>query len=172
MTGQALLTLESQRQKVLGFFCAESHQSAFSSIAIRRKYYRPRLSGTGIRIKSDVHSLEDDLSAQRESDTDSDTDDVIYTNFTQWTDKYKLSTYCTCSPQVYRGSEWVTTNRATPHQYSSPLSILTARQGRQAPSMSQLKRLDTSHNRHWLMQCKRIHCRMFHQKQTRMKFKC
>ena len=70
MTGQALLTLESQRQKVLGFFCAELHRSTFSSIAIRRKYYRRRLNGTGIRIESDVHSLKDyDLSAQSESDT-------------------------------------------------------------------------------------------------------
>jgi hypothetical protein len=38
----------------------------------------------------------------------------------------------------------------------SPFGILTARQGRQAPSTSQLKRLDTRHNRHWSMQCKRI----------------
>ena len=76
-TGQALLTLESQRQTVFGYFCAESHRSTFSSIAIRRKYYRPRLNGTGIRIKSDVHSSEDyDLSAQSESGTDDDTDDV------------------------------------------------------------------------------------------------
>ena len=40
----------------------------------------------------------------------------------------------------------------------SPFGILTARQGRQAPSTSQLKRLDTRHNRHWFMQCKRIQC--------------
>jgi hypothetical protein len=29
--------------------------------------------------------------------------------------QYKLSTYSTCSPQFYRGSLCVTTNRATPH---------------------------------------------------------
>ena len=29
----------------------------------------------------------------------------------------KLSTYCTLSPQVYRGSKWVMTNGATLHQH-------------------------------------------------------
>jgi hypothetical protein len=124
--------------------------------------------------ESDTDSDTDDVTYtnQSESDTDSDTDDVTYTNFTQWTDRYKLSTYCACSPQVYKGSERVMTNRATPQQYTSSLSILTARQGRQSPSMSQLKRLDISHNRHWLTQCTRICCRMFRKKQTRMQFKC
>jgi hypothetical protein len=30
-----------------------------------------------------------------------------------------------------------------------------------APSTSQLKRLDTRHNKHWLMQCKRIQCHVY-----------
>jgi hypothetical protein len=34
----------------------------------------------------------------------------------------------------------------------------TTRQGRQAPSTTQIQRLDSRHNRHWLMQCKRILC--------------
>jgi len=49
-TGQALLMLESQSQKVLGLLGAELHRSAFSSMAVRRKRYRPRHRGTGIRI--------------------------------------------------------------------------------------------------------------------------
>jgi hypothetical protein len=63
-------------------------------------------------------------------------------------------------------------NRANPHQYTSPHSNLTTRQGRLAPSTTQLKRHDTSHNRHWLMHCTRIRCCVFRQKQTRTKFKC
>jgi hypothetical protein len=51
------------------------------------------------------------------------------------------------------------TLRATSHHKDpSTLSVLTERKGRQAPSMSQLERLDTRHNSHWLMQCKRIRC--------------
>jgi len=30
--------------------------------------------------------------------------------------QYKLLIYCTCSPQIYRGSQCVMTKRATPHQ--------------------------------------------------------
>jgi hypothetical protein len=74
--------------------------------------------------------------------------------------QYKLSIDCTCSPQVYRGSEWVMTNGATTHQYTSPLSVLATRQRRQVSSTTQLKRLDTSHNKHWLMQWKWIWCRV------------
>jgi hypothetical protein len=40
----------------------------------------------------------------------------------------------------------------------SPLSVLTARQGRQALSISHLKIFDTRHNRHCIMQCKRVRC--------------
>jgi hypothetical protein len=43
----------------------------------------------------------------------------------------------------------------------------TTRQGRKPLSMSQLKWADTRHNRHWLMQCKRIQCRMFCQRQRK-----
>ena len=38
----------------------------------------------------------------------------------------------------------------------SPLSLLTARQGRKTPSTCQLKRLHTRQNRHWLMQCESV----------------
>jgi hypothetical protein len=41
----------------------------------------------------------------------------------------------------------------------------TARQRWQAPSMSQLKRFDLRHTRHWLMYCKRIWCHVFYWKQ-------
>jgi hypothetical protein len=34
----------------------------------------------------------------------------------------------------------------------------TRRQWRQAQSMSQLKRVDSRHNSHWLMQCTKIRC--------------
>jgi len=44
------------------------------------------------------------------------TDCIIHTNFTQWTNSTNHQPTTTCSPQVYRGSEWVMTNRATPHQ--------------------------------------------------------
>jgi len=45
---------------------------------------------------------------------------------------------------------------------------------RQTPSMSKLKGLDSRHNRHWLMQCKRIWfcvCSTKN-KETRTKYKC
>ena len=73
--------------------------------------------------------------------------------------QYKLSTYCTCSAQVCKGSQGLQ-QTDTSHIKNEPslISILTARQGSQAPSTSQLTRLDTRHNRHWFMQCKRIQC--------------
>jgi len=43
-----------------------------------------------------------DISAQSDSDTDNDTDDITNKNFKHWTDN-KLLIYRTCSPQVYRG---------------------------------------------------------------------
>jgi len=49
--GQALLILESQSPEVLGLLCAEFRWSAFNSMAIRRKRYRLRHHGTGIRIR-------------------------------------------------------------------------------------------------------------------------
>jgi hypothetical protein len=61
-----------------------------------------------------------------------------------------------------------------PHIYKDPLphSMLMARHGIQAATTSQLKIHDTRHNRHWLMQCKRIWCRVCSakNKETRMKF--
>jgi hypothetical protein len=75
---------------------------------------------------------------------------LAQTSHSDWL--YSLLTYCTCSSQMYRGSEWVVTNRAAPHQYTFPLECFDSKPRWQAPSTSQLKRLDTSHNRHWLMQ--------------------
>jgi hypothetical protein len=86
------------------FFFAELHQRAFS------------ITQLVLESDSDTHSLEDyDISAQSGGNTDSDTYDITDINFTQWNDN-TLSTFCTCSPQVYRGSEWVVKNTATPHQ--------------------------------------------------------
>ena len=50
----------------------------------------------------------------------------------------------------------------------------TTRQTKQAPSTSQLQRLDSRLNRHWFMQCKRIQCHMSSakNKETRTKYKC
>ena len=49
----------------------------------------------------------------------------------------------------------------------------TARWKRQVPSTSQIQRLDSRHNRHWLMQCKRIRCHLYsaRNKETRT-YKC
>ena len=56
----------------------------------------------------------------------------------------------------------------------SPVSILTARQGRQVPSMGQLKDFNTRHNRHWLVQRKRIQICVgsTENKETKITFKC
>jgi hypothetical protein len=107
-------------------------------------------------LDSDTHSF-----LLRVTDTDSDTDDITSTNFTQWTD----NTNCRPTiPVVHRFTGYPTGLCQTepPHinKEPSPLNILMARQGRQAPSTGQLKRLNTRHNRHWLMQCKRIWCRV------------
>jgi len=50
----------------------------------------------------------------------------------------------------------------------------TAIQIKQAPSTSQLQRLDSRLNRHWFMQCKRIQCHVCSakNKETRAKYKC
>jgi len=86
----------------------------------------------------------------------------------------QASTYCTCTPQVYRVSHFVTTESPHINIDLLPVDVWTAKQGRPAPSTIQLKRLDTNHNRHWLMQLKRIwHCVCSAKnKETRTKFKC
>ena len=50
----------------------------------------------------------------------------------------------------------------------------TTRQRRQAPSTSQIQRLDLGHDRHWLIQCKRILCHVCCTKniERRTKYKC
>ena len=84
--------------------------------------------------------------------TTNDTDDVSGTKFTQWTDNTN------CSPQVYWGVPVGYDGQSCPTSVNTLplLTFLTARQGRQPLSTSQLKRLDTSHNRYCLMQCNRI----------------
>jgi len=56
----------------------------------------------------------------------------------------------------------------------SPRGVLTARQGRPAPFTKQLQTPDTSHNRFWLMQCKRMWFLVYYAKtkETRKKFQC
>lgn len=66
------------------------------------------------------------------------------------------------------GFEWVTTDRTTPHQWrlfpTYPFHCKTT---------SHLKRVDTRHNRPWLMHCRRIWCRVCStKKKETMKFKC
>jgi hypothetical protein len=94
----------------------------------------------------DAHSSGDkDISALSDSNTDSETDDVTDTNFTQWTD----DTNCqpTVPVVVYKGSQWVMTKKNHPTSINTLLYLVsTARQGRQAPFM----RPDTTHKRHWL----------------------
>jgi hypothetical protein len=69
-----------------------------------------------LKSDPDTHSSEDiDISAQSYSDTDSDMHDITtQTSHSGLT--IRMSTYCACSPQFYRGSEWVTTNTATLYQ--------------------------------------------------------
>ena len=88
------MTLESMRQKVLGLVYAESHQSAFSSMATRRNLTDRDIKELTLESDSDAHSSEDeDISAQ----SDSDTDDTTDTNFIQWTD----NTNCPTVPAVH-----------------------------------------------------------------------
>jgi hypothetical protein len=99
-------------QKVLRLVCAEWGWSAVSSMATRRSLTDRDITDLILEY-SDVHSSEDkDISAQ----CDSDTGDTTETNFAQWPDSADMSTYSNCSPKVYRRSQWVTTNRGTPHQ--------------------------------------------------------
>jgi hypothetical protein len=71
---------------------------------------------------------------------------VTGTNFAHWTVDINCPRKFTGGPSGLRQTEPPHTN-ADPY----PLSILTTRQGKQAPSTSQLKSLDTRHNRHWLI---------------------
>jgi len=84
---------------------------------------------------------------------------LAQTSHSDWL--YNLSTYCTCSSQIYGGSEWFVTNRAAPHQCASPLECFDRKPRRQAATTRQPKRLDTSHNIYWLMQYKRIRLHVF-----------
>jgi hypothetical protein len=56
-------------------------------MATKRNLTDQNITELILESDSDTHSLEDeDISAQRNSDTDSDTGDATDTNFTQWTD--------------------------------------------------------------------------------------
>jgi hypothetical protein len=80
----ALLTLESQSQKVLGLLCAELHCNTFSSIARWRKHCRPDFTVLVLESTLSCSSGDWDISAPSDSDTDNHSDDVTCTNFTQW----------------------------------------------------------------------------------------
>jgi hypothetical protein len=105
------------------------HWSAFSSLERRRKRYRLRHEGTGIRMKcwcTFIRTLRH-LYLQWQRHWQSHRWHYWHELHTvDW--KHKLSTYCTCSPQVYRWSSvlWQTQPPHT-NKEPSPLSILTAR---------------------------------------------
>jgi len=83
MTGQAVEVLESWSVRRWWVWCVpELHQSAFSSMAIRRNLTDWDITDLILESESDEHSSEnEDISAQNDSDTVDTTD----TNFTQWT---------------------------------------------------------------------------------------
>ena len=94
--------LESQSQKVLGLLCDILHQSAFSSMAVRRKRYRPRHRETGLRIGLLMHVYwKTKTFLPRVTVTLTITQVMILavTSHSGLT----LSTYFTCSPQVLQG---------------------------------------------------------------------
>jgi hypothetical protein len=128
-------------------------------MAIRRKHYKLRHRGTGIFIglrQTFIRRLRHFCS---EWLTMTVIQMTSLAQTSQWTD----NTNCRPTiPVVHRftGRPTGLCQTEPPHINKEPsqLIILMARQGRQAPSMGQLKRLNTRHNRHWLMQCKRIWC--------------
>ena len=74
-------------QKVLDVVCTQLGQIAFACMATWRNLADKDVTELILESDSDTHSLEDeDISAQRNSDADSDTGDATDTNFTQWTD--------------------------------------------------------------------------------------
>jgi hypothetical protein len=74
-------------QKVLDVVCTQLGQIAFTRMATRTTLTDQDVTELILESDSDTHSLEDeDISAQRNSDADSDTGDTTDTNFTQWTD--------------------------------------------------------------------------------------
>ena len=163
-----------QSQKVLGLLCGKLHLSACSSMATRRNLRDWDIWDLALNQTLDACSSEDSIFAESDSDIDNDTDDDVDMNFTQCTD----NTNCwpivpvvqrlTEVPVGYGKQSHLTSVKTIPHLE------FWLRQGRQAPSISQLKRLDTRHNRHWLMQCKRIRCHVCSakNKETGTKFKC
>ena len=73
------------------------------------------------------------------------------------TSRSRLTIHCWPTVPVVHRFTWGHSGlrQTQPHHINKdpfPVSILTARQGRQAPSTSQLKNSDKRHNRHWLMQ--------------------
>jgi hypothetical protein len=116
----------------------EFHQSALSSMATRRNLADEDITELVSESDSDKHTSED-ISAH----SDGNTDDITDTNCTQWTD----NTHCQLTVPVvhtFIGGHSRLQQTEPPHIKTdpSPLRVLFTRQGRQAPSMSQLKRLD------------------------------
>jgi hypothetical protein len=93
----------------MGLVWAEWGQSAFSSVDKRRNLTDRDI--TEMILESDSWCTF--IGRQRH-----------FCSEWQWHYRHKLQTvdsqytlsYCTCTPQVYRRSQWVTKNRGTPHQ--------------------------------------------------------
>ena len=155
--------------------CSKLRGSAFRSVAIRRKDYRPRHLRNGIRITLWHAFIRRKRHFCSEWQWLWQSHRWLYWHKIHTVDwQYELSTYCTCIAQVYGQSQWVTTEPLHINNGPSALGVLTARQGKQALSMSQIKRFYISHNRHRLTQCKRIRCHAYSakNKEKRTKFKC
>ena len=105
-TAEAWIT----ESNLVGLLCVELHHRAFSSKAIRRKLYRPRHHRTGIRIGSWFTSIRRVRHFCSEWQWHRQWNRWHYWHKLHTVDwQYKLLTYCTCSPQVYRGPKWVMT---------------------------------------------------------------
>ena len=168
--------LESQNQEVLGLLWFELRGSAFSSLNLRRKCYRLWHHGPGIKIRlwcTFIRTLRHFCSEWQWHRQSHRWRYWHKIHTVGW--QLKLSTYCTYSPQVYRGFPvcYNKQRHLTSIKTFSLFTVLNARKGRQVPSMSQLKWLDASHNRNWYMQCKKIRCWVNYTKnrETRTKFK-
>ena len=71
----------------VGLVSAELGRITFSSVATKRNLTDLDVMGLILEMDYDTHSSKhEDISAQSDSWTDSDTGDITDTNFTQWTD--------------------------------------------------------------------------------------
>jgi hypothetical protein len=143
---------------VMGLLCVELHRSAFSSMATRRNLtdqgFAELVYLTLMHIRWKMHTF-----LLRVTVTIARTQMALLTQTSHSGLAVKtvdlLYLYSTGLQTVQVGYI-----RELLHIRTDPsaLSVLTARQRRQAVSISHLKINDTRHNRHWLVQCKRIRC--------------